>query len=133
MIRGVLQGGAMNQTMAEPGSEPNLIRFSSGDWPEADRVKVIREIYGRKILPLDLELPSERPLNTDVTFRTLPGLTLAFVTSSAMVARRTRAYLVNDDLSLGVVLAGSRTLHQRGRDSVVHQGEAILSDGGESA
>jgi hypothetical protein len=39
-----------------------------------------------------------------------------------MRARRTRAHLVNDDLNLGVILAGGHTVHQRGRESVVHQG-----------
>jgi AraC-like DNA-binding protein len=121
----------MNQTMAAPSSEPNLIRFSSGDWPEMDRLKAVREIYGRKILPLDVELSPQCPLDLQAEFRTLPGLALAYVTSSAMRARRTPAHLVNDDLNLGVILAGGYTLHQRGRESVVHQGEAILSTGAE--
>jgi AraC-like DNA-binding protein len=121
----------MTQTMAAPGSEPNLIRFSSGDWPETTRLTAVRETYGRKILPLDVEPAPHCPLTLEAKFRTLPGLTLAYVTSSPMRARRTAAHLVNDDLTLGVCLAGGRVLHHRGRESVVHQGEAILSAGGE--
>jgi AraC-like DNA-binding protein len=126
MLSGAPAGAAqMDQTTA--AKEPTCLRFSTADWPEIDRLKAVREIYGRKILPLDVELLPQHPLDLQAEFRTLPGLALAYVTSSPMRARRTPVHLVNDDLNLGVILAGGYTLHQRGRESVVHQGEAVMS------
>src|SRR5204863_378642 len=105
--------------------------FSTSEWPEAQRRAKVRVVYARNIMQLDFEASPQCPLKIDASFRMLPGLDLAFISTSATRVRRTADHLVNDDLILNVGLAGGRTLCQRGREAVVGEGEAILTSGAE--
>jgi len=122
----------MNQTIAAPSIEPNCSRFSSADWPEADRLEAVVDIYGRNILRYEIEPDGDSPLQMEATLRTFPGLALAHATCSGTRAHRTPQHVFNDDLILNVTLSGGRVLYQRGREAVVGAGEAIMTTGAET-
>jgi hypothetical protein len=67
-----------------------LIRFSTGNLPERDRVAVWREMIGRNGVHLDLEPLSKRPLRSDVSVYLLPGLAMMIGEISDKRIARTR-------------------------------------------
>ena len=106
-------------------------RFSTEDWPEPERRSVVRSLYERTIWSADYEPLPEGPVYIDGQFRGLPGLGVADVTCTATRrARRTQAHL-SDDYVLSIILCGSGTLSQRGREVTVGYGEALLTNGAE--
>jgi AraC-like DNA-binding protein len=126
-------GEQVDHAVAASSPTPAVSRFSTGEWPEPQRRDKLREIYGHTIMQLDVEPSREAPLNIDASFRTYPGLGLAYVNTSPTRVERTRQHLVNDDLFLNVSLSGGRTLRQRGREAVIGEGEAVLTTGAESS
>ena len=111
----------------------SVIRFCSGDWPEAERRDRLRDLFGRTITRLDFEPSPQCPLDIEARFRTLPGLGFASIATSATRVRRTPVHLASDDLILSVNLAGGRRHAQRGREAVVREGEAVLTAGAETS
>src|SRR5258708_2198682 len=107
------------------------VRFSSSEWPEAERRDRLRDVFGRTITRLDFEPSPQCPLSIEAKFRTLPGLGIAYIATSATRVRRTPIHLASDDLILSVNLAGDRTHSQCGRDVHVREGEAVLTAGAE--
>jgi AraC-like DNA-binding protein len=102
------------------------LRFSTQDWLERDRVEVLREIYGRTITNSTIEPLDEKAADIEATFYPLPGLALASVASCGFRLRRTRAQADPDSLVLTVSLSGGRSVSQRGRETMIGEGEAFL-------
>src|SRR5437762_6491660 len=67
----------------------SVIRFCSGDWPEAERRDRLRDLFGRTITRLDFEPSPQCPLDIEARFRTLPGLGFASIATYATRVRRT--------------------------------------------
>jgi AraC-like DNA-binding protein len=87
--------------MAGTTSDFGTFRISTEDMPEADRIPVWREDFGR-LVRLDVEALSDLPFRSDLKMRVLPGLGIISGTHSPFRASRTRKLLAdgNDDLVL---------------------------------
>jgi AraC-like DNA-binding protein len=113
--------------MTEHHDDARILRLSSDDLPERDRLEYIREVYGRAIIKHDIEPHPGRPFRWRGTLRAMPGLGLAATAFTAVRARRTSAQIDGDDVVLNITLAGGRVLRQLGREAVVTAGAAVLS------
>jgi AraC-like DNA-binding protein len=104
-----------------------ILRISTDDLPERDRLEFAREVYGRTIMKHEVEpIPGGR-FYLRGALRRLPGLAIASLACSAVHTNRTPAQIENDDLVLCVNLAGGRALRQLRREAVLGEGEAVLS------
>jgi AraC-like DNA-binding protein len=121
----------MNQTTA--AMEPAYFRFSTADWPEAQRRGAVTDIYARTIMRYEIAFASEESPQIEASFLNLPGLGFASVSSSAASARRARKHLTSDDVALNIGLSGTRSVVQWGREAVTHCGGAVLTSAGETA
>jgi hypothetical protein len=74
------------EQLAQP---PPLLRFSTSDWPERDRLEAVREILGHADMKPDIEHLPYHPLRADVTLRVLPDLHLCESYTSGIRCRRT--------------------------------------------
>jgi len=52
-------------------------RISTDAFPEAKRLQMWREVYGRGIATVDIEPIGDAPFHADVTFNQLPGVSIA--------------------------------------------------------
>jgi AraC-like DNA-binding protein len=125
------------QDHATVAPSDQAFRFLTDEWPERDRIKAARNLYGRTImrrtfLPHEFEPLGNGPLQLDVACHTLPDLGLAYVTCSNLRVHRTRALVVDDHLALNVNLSGGRTVSHCGREITTHEGEALLTTGAET-
>lgn len=111
--------------------ETRVLRISSDDLPERDRLDYVREVYGRVIIKQDIEPPRDRPFYWRGTLHALPGLGLAATACSRLSARRGPAQTDGDHLILSMGLAGERVFRQRQREAVLTDGMAVLSSGGD--
>jgi AraC-like DNA-binding protein len=104
-----------------------LLRFSTDDFPEHKRIEAYREIFGRTIVKHDMETIGDRPFRFDSALCGLPGLGLASWTITPCRRWHGKQHIESDDLVLGVGLAGSCVVLQRGREAVLGPGEAVLT------
>jgi AraC-like DNA-binding protein len=103
------------------------LRFSTDDFPEHKRIDAYREIYSRTIVKHDVEPLGDQPFHFEADLRRLPGLGLASSHVSPNHRWHAVEHIDSDDLLLGVGLSGGCVLHQRGREAVLGQGEAVLT------
>lgn len=101
-------------------------RLSTDSVAERDRIAVLREFFGRKVLRCDFEPISERP-RADVTLRRLGNVGLSVIDHSPMHVSRTGELLAdgNDALLLMITGGGCRGLHC-GRDIATDPGDGML-------
>lgn len=111
-------------------NEANL-RLSTDDWPEPERRTAVYDLFRRTLWPAEYVPLPDAPVYIDGRFHVLPGLGLADVTCSGpRSARRTQEHL-NDACLLSVLVCGTATLRQRGREVTIGPGEAALTNGSE--
>lgn len=103
------------------------LRFSTQDFPEHKRVDAYREIYSRTIVKHDIEPLGDQPFRFEADLRSLPGLGVASSYFSPCRRWHAAEHIDSDDLLFGVALHGGCVLHQRGREAVMTQGEAVLA------
>jgi len=108
-------------------SESGMIRLSTDDFPEQNRVEAVREEVGKAILKVDLEPLPGRPFQFDAMFFSLPDLGLAAGVISPFQGSLTRELIEADNLVFSVTLSGGRILRQLGREAVLGPGEAGLT------
>lgn len=101
-------------------------RLSTDGVAERDRVAVLREFFGRKVLRCDFEPISERP-RADVTLQRIGNVGISVIDHSLMHVSRTREFLAdgNDALLLTITGGGCRGLHC-GRDIAADPGDGML-------
>jgi len=104
-----------------------MLRFSTDGFPEHKRIDAYREIYSRTIVKHDIEPLGDQPFRFEADLRSLPGLGLASSLYSPCRRWHAAEHIDSDDLLFGVALRGGCVLHQRGRESVMGQGEAVLA------
>jgi AraC-like DNA-binding protein len=97
--------------------------------PERDRVEVMREVYGRTVLKVDLD-PLD-PTRVDMRVRALPGLGIATGTCSAFRVHHSTRLIDSDDLILLAALDGTSMMKHRGREEPVGNGRALMMSGEE--
>jgi AraC-binding-like domain len=108
-----------------------VVRLSTRDWSERDRIEAVREIVGNTIMRHRIEpLPGDG-YEFDVTLRALPGLRIVQGVACRFQAVRTPEPIGNDDLYLNVSVGGAHLVRQRGREVVVTNGSAAILTGAE--
>ena len=105
-----------------------LLRFSTDELPERDRLAVTREVYGRLTARLDIEPAQGVPLHFRVAARVLPELTICSYSRSPAISKRTRELLAdgNDDVIFAMSPTGGNMVSQVGRELVTGVGDATL-------
>lgn len=103
--------------------------FWTDEFPEHERIAAWREMFGAKIVKLDMEPPKDQPFRGRVTVKALPGLAIGSIASTANRITRTPSLIADgsDDIMLGVVLRGSAAVAQAGHDElIVGAGDAVV-------
>ena len=113
-----------------PEDEVKRLRVTTQAFQKSDGIEEFREIFGRKILGIEIDPLDGQPLEIDFTLRSLPGLAMATGSLSPVRNRHVAALIDNDDLVLAVVRQGAGELHQYGRVATVNEGEAVLTANG---
>lgn len=105
------------------------MRLATDPVPPADRAAVMREVFGRHVLNLDLEPDPNVPLRVDFHMRGLNGLKIVTGTASGVISRRTKSLLAdsNDDVMLTLNEVDRFRVDHRGRETVLGPGDAVLT------
>jgi AraC-like DNA-binding protein len=105
------------------------LRISSEALPERERTPAMREWIGRKVLRVELEPVTDAPFQLDLRVLALPELALASASDFGLRSRRTRELVTDsdDDVHLGINVAGTYIAEQRGRKVVLHDGDAVVT------
>ena len=96
-------------------------------------MEAYREIYGQTITRHDIEPIGDGPFHFDATLCGLPGLGLASSAFSPCRRLRRPQHIDGDDFVIGVGLSGGCIVDQCGREAVVAEGEAVLTNSAEPA
>lgn len=110
-------------------SQATSFRLNTETLPERDRIEIMREVYGRTVLKVDVDPLA--PLNVDMTLRGLPGLGIATGHCSQLRAHHSTPLIDNDDVILLAALSGASLMKHRGCEEVVNVGQALLLSGSE--
>ena len=105
------------------------LSFSTEDFPERERLAMLREHYGRTVLKAEIEAAEGVPFEARIASHILPDLHLLAGTLSPARITRTREHTAdgNDDLALVVSRTGTIAVTSRGRETLLGQGEAVLT------
>jgi len=108
--------------------QPPDFRFSTDDFPEADRIAIFREIVGKQLLRQEMEPHPDHRFYVHGTARPFPGRLFAVWSSgSPHSIRRTRDLLSDgDDGLLFQWTTSSRFGEHLGREVALGPGDAIL-------
>jgi AraC-like DNA-binding protein len=104
--------------MAAQSDDIRILRFSTDELPERDRLPIMREVHGRLCARVDIEPAPGVPLHYRVIARALPGLIVSMFSESPLTIRRTRELLAdgNDDVVFAVPPTAANMLSHRGRE-----------------
>ena len=116
-----------------PDDELKVLRVSTAAYRESGGVEAFLEIFGRKILGIEIDPLDGHPIEIDFTLRSLPGFAMASGSLSPMHNRHTPALIDNDDLVLVVMERGLAEVNQYGRVATIDEGEAVLTANGAAA
>jgi AraC-like DNA-binding protein len=113
--------------MGAQSDDIRVLRFSTDELPERDRLAIMREVHGRLTARVDIEPAPDAPLHYQVIARALPGLTVSMFSESAITIRRTRELLAdgNDDVVFAVPPTAANMLSHLGRE-LSPIGDAVL-------
>jgi AraC-like DNA-binding protein len=113
--------------MGAQSEDIRVLRFSTDELPERDRLAIMREVHGRLTARVDIEPAPDVPLHYQVIARALPGLTVSMFSESAITIRRTRELLAdgNDDVVFAVPPTAANMLSHLGRE-LSPIGDAVL-------
>jgi AraC-like DNA-binding protein len=105
------------------------LSFSTEEFPESQRVAMLREHYGRTVLKAEIEAVEGAPFEARIASHILPDLHLLAGILSAARITRTREQTAdgNDDLALVVSRTGTIAVSSRGRETLLHRGDAVLT------
>ncbi len=117
-------GERMLSTVGQSG----LFRFSTDDLPERDCAEAVRRLNDRHSL-VAWEALSGARVRLHYTQRRLPGLTFMMAAADGVRWERTRCQLADGrvDLALHANLSGGAILFGRGRELILHPGDAALT------
>lgn len=113
---------------AQPGAmRCKLIRFSTDDFPERERLDAYRDIYGRTIIKHEVRPLGDQPFRFDALFAAVPGLGLAWSNFSPCFRSHGALHNESDHLILGIGHRGRCVVQQRNREAVIGGAEAVLT------
>jgi len=102
-------------------------RFSTNALAASDRLGIFREVFGQKMLRLDMEPFAGHPFQTEAIVRSLPGLNVVWGSNSPFRVSRTRQLLSDgkDDLLLQWADAAGSCTHL-GREIALRPRDAVV-------
>jgi AraC-like DNA-binding protein len=111
--------------MSEMG---RLIRISTDDLPEKDRLAIWTEEFGKTILKVEFKPAGDAPFFQSASFRNLPGLSMSTGEGSGFHVWRRREHIADgaDIFFLQIALEGRGQSRQLGREIDVGSGEAFM-------
>jgi AraC-like DNA-binding protein len=111
------------------------MRFSSAVLPERDRAAMWREVFGRQLLRLDIELLPGVLFHGDLTVYPLNGVGIVSASICGTCERRTRELITdgNDAIGLAVNLSGPLISSHCGYEVTLGEGDAVLASCAEPA
>jgi AraC-like DNA-binding protein len=114
--------------MAAQSDDMRVLRFSTDELPERDRLPILREVHGRFTARVDFEPAPGAPLHYQVIARALPGLIVSSLSISPHTCRRTRELLAdgNDDVVFVAPPSAAAMVSHRGRELSPIAGDAVL-------
>lgn len=113
--------------MALKAADGKPLRFSTAALPEAERVPFWREVFGRKLVQIEIE-PLAAPFEATATLRDLPGVRNLSCRSTAARTQRTRGLIADGDDSLALLInmSGAMTASQLDREVSLGDGDAAV-------
>jgi AraC-like DNA-binding protein len=113
--------------MTTADDDPSLVRLSTSDFPEGERLAIWRDVCSRTLLRLDME-PLSEGFSCAANIRLQPGLAAGFLTTTPNRLSRTPQLLDygNDDLVFVITTSGGFSLTMQGREAEAGAGEALL-------
>jgi AraC-like DNA-binding protein len=114
--------------MAAQASDDVTCQFSTAVMPVRERVPFWREVFGRKLVHVDIEPLADEPFEATATLRALPGLRSLSCASTAARTQRTREFVADGDdgFALLINVNGTLAASQLGRDVSLARGEAAV-------
>jgi AraC-like DNA-binding protein len=114
--------------MAAQSDDIRILRFSTDELPERDRLPIMREVHGRLTARVDIEPAPGVPLHYRAIARTLPGLVVSLLSVSPHTVRRTRELLADGkhDVVFIVSPTTGNMVSQLGRELSHIAGDAVL-------
>lgn len=105
-----------------------ILRFSTDDLPDRDRLAIWREVFARSVVKVDLEPIGDEPFRSESRVRVLPGATIRRSHASAAEVTRTPSLVADgdDNLILTIIRRGQMVASQRGREVHLDEGGAYL-------
>ncbi|MCP3382405.1 MULTISPECIES: AraC family transcriptional regulator [unclassified Bradyrhizobium] len=111
-------------------NDVSVLKVSSSDIPESERVTTLRDFYCRGTAKAELEIRDGEPIIANLTAHSLPDAHLLLGTLFGAKLVRSRQLVVDDgDDSLAFVFNRSGTIGVtgRGRDLLLGPGDAVLA------
>ncbi|MET4799556.1 AraC family transcriptional regulator [Bradyrhizobium sp. LB11.1] len=107
----------------------SILKISSSDIPDSERVTMLRDFYCRGVLKAELEIRDGEPIVASLTAHSLPDAQLLLGTLFGARVVRSRQLVADGDDSLALVFNRSGTVGVtgRGRDLLLGPGEAVLT------
>jgi len=107
---------------------PNVLNFSTEDFPHRDRVARWREEFARGVVQMDVELLGDKPFRSVSRIDLFPDLKIWSCQVTAAEVRRTRALAANgeDSVVLAIIKRGRTRVSQKGQEIYLGQGSAVL-------
>jgi hypothetical protein len=81
--------------VAAQSDDIRILRFSTDELPERDRLPSMRQVHGRLSARVGIEPARGAPLHYRVMARALPGLIVSLFSVSPHTIRRTREFLAD--------------------------------------
>jgi AraC-like DNA-binding protein len=105
-----------------------VVRFSTDDLPECDRLSMWRDIFGRAIMKVESEPLTEAPFLRELSVRAASDVTVRSSSASPAVVRRTVSLVADgdDNFVLSALKRGQLTASQGKREVFLDQGGAFL-------
>jgi AraC-like DNA-binding protein len=114
--------------MLSEDANPAALRFSTAALPAHERVPFWREVFGRKLVRVDVEPLANAPFEATATLRAWPGLRFMSCVSTAARTRRTREFVADGDdgFALLINVGGTLAASQIDRDVTLRPGDATV-------
>jgi hypothetical protein len=121
--------------MASDKADSRILRFSTADLPEGERLPFWREFFAREIVHADVEPRSDCSLQAEATMLELPRLGVLWTKETPMRYSRSRSQAADGDDSVVVLIRknGFSTLSQGGREVSLGMGDGVAFLGAEPA
>jgi AraC-like DNA-binding protein len=118
--------------MTPATAAPTSMRISSDAMPERERLAFTREVYGRQVLRIDIEVERDTPFRFDLQLHAFPGLKIVSGFLGGLRASRRGNQLADgDDICITLNHAGHAVVDQRGRQSLMAPGDVHVGACGE--